>query len=305
MQKVAVFEEPTRIDTALWHELYAGLEYLKLKVSPVYYGAGAPRGDGAAVVVVPGFFGCDAYLVELYLWLWRIGYKPYFSRIGHNAECPDILTRRLLNTVYRANRHTGRQVHLLGHSLGGVLARGVASIAPDRVASVITLGSPFRGVRVNENVLDLVMAVRRRVYHRVRRGEDCYTSACVCGFTCAMREDFPTNVPQTAIYTKEDGVVDWRVSRTGNPKVDIEAPGTHIGLVWNPMVYRAVAKRLAEVSAGAPDRAQAGKAKRGTARKRGAGTSRRKRSNVRAPGPAQRNGRGLAAGRSAATRTQS
>jgi hypothetical protein len=43
-------------------------------------------------------------------------------------------------------------------------------------------------------------------------------------------------------------VVDWRYCVTGDPTVDIEAPGTHIGLVFNPSVYTIIAKRLADAS---------------------------------------------------------
>ncbi len=50
---------------------------------------------------------------------------------------------------------------------------------------------------------------------------------------------------RTAIYTKTDGIVDWKVCRTGNPAIDFEVSGTHIGLVFNPVVYDIVARRLA------------------------------------------------------------
>jgi hypothetical protein len=43
-------------------------------------------------------------------------------------------------------------------------------------------------------------------------------------------------------------VVDWRVCRTGDPNIDVEVPATHIGLVFNPIVYDLVAQRLAESS---------------------------------------------------------
>src|SRR5579885_58983 len=107
----------------IWQELLVGVEMLYLRISPVYWGLSIPRGDGSAVVVIPGFLGTDFYLGELRGWLRRIGYKPYFSCIGLNAECPNLLIRhRLIETIEKAYAQTGRKVHLVGHSLGGTLA---------------------------------------------------------------------------------------------------------------------------------------------------------------------------------------
>ena len=50
---------------------------------------------------------------------------------------------------------------------------------------------------------------------------------------------------ETAIYTRHDGVVDWRHCLTNNPEVDVEVPSTHIGMAFNPTVYSVVAERLA------------------------------------------------------------
>jgi hypothetical protein len=47
------------------------------------------------------------------------------------------------------------------------------------------------------------------------------------------------------VYTKNDGIVDWNVCRTGRRANDFEVTGTHIGLVFNPIVYDLVARRLA------------------------------------------------------------
>src|ERR1019366_7323875 len=131
----------------IWNELLVGIEMVYLRLSPVYWGFGIPPGDGSAVVVIPGFLLTDLYLMEFRSWINRIGYKAYFSGIGLNAECPNLLIQyKLTETIQKAYKETGKKVHLVGHSLGGVIARAVAHQMPDRVASVITLGSPFRGV---------------------------------------------------------------------------------------------------------------------------------------------------------------
>ena len=43
----------------IWREGLAGLDWLALRASPVFYGCGVPRGDGSAAVLVPGFLGTD------------------------------------------------------------------------------------------------------------------------------------------------------------------------------------------------------------------------------------------------------
>ena len=236
------------VELPIWQELLAGMEMLYLRISPAYWGFGIPHGDGSAVVVIPGFLGTDLYLTEFRMWLGRIGYRPYVSGVGWNAECPNLLIRyRLEQTIQKAYQSTGRKVHLIGHSLGGVLARAAASQMPDRVASVITLGSPFRGVAIHPSVLRLAELVRGQILERHGEGvlPDCYTGACTCDFLESLDRSLPRSVAQTAIYTKTDGIVDWRVCRTGRPTFDFEVSGTHIGLVFNPMVYDLVARRLA------------------------------------------------------------
>jgi len=233
----------------IWQELLVGVEMVYLRISPVYWGYGIPRGDGSAVVVIPGFLGTDLYLTEFRAWLRRIGYESYFSGIGLNAECPNLLIRqRLKDTIQQAFKESGRKVHLVGHSLGGVLARAVASQMPDRVSSVITMGSPFRGVSVHPSVLRAAEMVRGQILKR--HGDDvlpnCYTGACSCSFLESLAENLPKSVRQTAIYTKSDGIVDWKVCATGNPSIDFEVSATHIGMVFNPIVYDLVAKRLAK-----------------------------------------------------------
>jgi pimeloyl-ACP methyl ester carboxylesterase len=234
--------------SSFWTEALFGAEILLLHATPVYYGLGVPRGDGSAVVIIPGFLGTDLYLTELHAWLRRIGYRPYFSGIGLNAECPNLLIQRRLNqTIEKALSETGRKIHLIGHSLGGVIARSVAGDRPKDVASVITLAAPIRGTVANRAVLRAAEAVRLRILEEHGKGvlPDCYTGRCTCNFLDSLHRKVAGALQETAIYTRQDGIVDWRYCMTLDPEKDVEVPGTHIGMAFNPAAYTVVAERLA------------------------------------------------------------
>lgn len=229
----------------IWREAFLGLDWFALHSSPVYYGLGVPRGDGSGVIVVPGFMGTDFYLQEMYYWLRRIGYRPFNSGIGWNAECISTLVGRLSETISEAHAKTSSKVHLIGHSLGGILARSAAALNPDPIASVTTLGSPFRGVQSHPLVLAAAQRVRARIRRENRQTEPgCYTGYCACDAVVVLQKDLPSSIRQTAIYTKSDGIVDWRVCLSDDPNRDLEVGGTHVGLAFNASVYRLIAERL-------------------------------------------------------------
>lgn len=236
-------------DIPIWQEALFGVDILLLHASPVYYGLGIPRGDDSAVILIPGFLGTDRYLAQLQSWLGRIGYRPYLSGIGVNAECPNLLIQhRLRETIDKALDRTGRQVHLIGHSLGGIIARSVACQRPDDIGSVITLASPFRGTVLHHAVMRAAEAVRKHILEE--QGSNvlptCYTARCTCDFLNHILCEIPHEIGETAIYTRADGIVDWQYCVTEKAGCDFEVPGTHLGLVFNASVYNIIARRLAQ-----------------------------------------------------------
>ena len=138
-------------------------------------------------------------------------------------------------------------IHLIGHSLGGVIARSVAGQRPKDIASVITLASPIRGTIANRAIVHAAEAVRLRILQEHGEGvlPDCYTGACTCRFVDHARREVPDSMIQTAIYTKHDGIVDWRYCTTKKEGDDFEVAGTHIGMAFNATAYSIVAERLA------------------------------------------------------------
>jgi pimeloyl-ACP methyl ester carboxylesterase len=252
-QEIREGEEFQAMALPIWREALVGLDWLSLRASAVYRAIGVPHGTGSAVVLVPGFLGSDRYLGDLHGWLRRIGYQPHMSGIGRNVDCPNVLADRLRQTIDHAYAQTERKVHLIGHSLGGVIARSAAVRWPELAASVITMASPFRGIHAHPLILEAQALVRGRIMARSADPtvlENCYTGHCSCDFVDALRQPFPEEVPHTAIYTKTDGVVDWHRCINEDPDHDIEVSGTHVGLVFNPQVYRHIADRLALAEVG-------------------------------------------------------
>lgn len=248
-----LFEEDASIEpvaTPIWREMMCGLDWLSLRMSPVYYGCGVARGNGQPVMVIPGFMASDTSLLELYWWLTRMGYRAYLSEIGRNADCPNYVEGLLVARVREAYAETGQKVTLIGHSLGGMLARSIATDHPELVAMVMTLGSPFRdSVRAHPAVFATADALRR-----VETGDTashigplCFSGHCTCGFVRNLLEPPGLTMPHFAVYSRTDGVVDWRSCLDEDAELNDEVASTHIGMAFHPGVYRLIGEHMSEV----------------------------------------------------------
>lgn len=242
----------------LWRELFWGVEWLRLRASPVYRGHGVPAGHGVPVVLVPGFLASDLSLREMHLWLERVGYHGYRSGIGRNDDCPDVLLAELLEKVEAVARKEDGRVRLIGHSLGGTLARAAAALRPDLVSQVISLGSPLRDGRVSPLVLEMAMVVSAGLTSPDAmpraHGDHFHDGTCVCGLLDVLGRPFPAGVARASVYSRTDGVVGWESSVDEPPGQNVEVHASHLGLPVNVEAYVAVAKLLAAAArpAGAP-----------------------------------------------------
>jgi pimeloyl-ACP methyl ester carboxylesterase len=120
------------------------LELGRLLVDPVFVPVGVPRGDGRAVILMPGFLAGDQTLTVMAAWLWRLGYRPHACGFVANVDCSDRAIDRVEAQARTLHRRSGRQVALIGHSRGGHFTRALAARAPELVSHAITLGADLR-----------------------------------------------------------------------------------------------------------------------------------------------------------------
>ncbi len=225
----------------MWLEQRAGLELAELLTSPLYYGVGVPRGDGAPVLLVPGFLGSDDYLSVLYGWLRRIGYRPFASGLVCIGRI-DRLLARLLRRVEAVAIAAGRPLVIIGHSLGGMLCCAAAHRRPDLIDHVITLGTARAADAGDDASHPLVRAMADAL---LGEGAPAWQRVAEHGM---LGQPLPDGLRLTCIYSRDDAVVDWTACLDDDPRTGLyEVRGTHTGLAWNAQVYSRLGRVLALV----------------------------------------------------------
>jgi triacylglycerol lipase len=241
-----------KVERRWWGDHVAELrwqaELARLLVDPIYWGAGVPRGDGSAVITIPGFLAGDQSLAVLRGWLARIGYEAHSSGINFNVDCSDRAVDRLEARVERIHARTGRPVALIGHSRGGHFAKALARRRPERVSAVISMGAgldtPFDVSIPTKAGIAAFRTLHARTSDRVaRRG--CFTDTCTCDFARDYAAEFPAEVPLTSLYSRGDGVVWWEACVVPYARC-VEVTGSHIGLAFNRKAYAEIGRALAD-----------------------------------------------------------
>ena len=118
------------------------IEASELLRSAVWRGNGVPDGGGLPVLLVPGFLAGDPSLSMMKRWLRARGYRPCTSQIRINVDCTRQAVERLERRLVEFTDRTGRPAAIVGQSRGGLFAKIMAMRQPDRVAGIVTLGSP-------------------------------------------------------------------------------------------------------------------------------------------------------------------
>jgi pimeloyl-ACP methyl ester carboxylesterase len=211
-------------------------------------GAGSPdRADARPVVLVPGFMAGDASLALLARALREQGHRTYRSGIHANVGCTvrasTLLEARLASIVARR----GRRVTVVGHSLGGLLARGLAVRRPDLVDGIVTLGSPMLAPGAHHAALSRSLEALVRLSRAGVPGLmalDCVAGECARASFEESRLPLLPDISFTAVYSRRDGIVDWRACLDPLATA-VEVRSSHLGMVVAPAAIRAVVDALA------------------------------------------------------------
>jgi pimeloyl-ACP methyl ester carboxylesterase len=204
------------------------------------------------VLLVPGLMAGDRSLAILSGWLRRCGYRTHRSGLGLNVGCSRELTSQLARRLESIADRRQHRVALVGHSRGGMLARVMASRHPYLVAGVITLASPHLAPGAVHPIVsaDLaVMAALRRAGLRSVMGADCLRGQCATEFWTQLTCPLPAGIPFTSLYSRGDGIVDWRACL--DPAADhVEVASSHLGMTVHAEAYRIIADRLNALAPG-------------------------------------------------------
>jgi pimeloyl-ACP methyl ester carboxylesterase len=240
---------------AIWREGLVAFERMALMRAPVWHGDGIPRGDGAPVMLIPGFMAGDASLGLMAQWLRRIGYRPCRAGIRANVDCAARAIERLeLQLEYHASRH-GRRVAMIGHSRGGTLARVLAVRRPDLVESIACLGSPLTDQLAIHPLVHAQVKAVALLGSLGAPGMFSYrcNSSCCAIVAEQLAAPFPDGPRFASVYSRRDGVVDWRACLDPAAR-HVEVHSTHVGMAVNASVFYVVSRLLApSASSAAPD----------------------------------------------------
>jgi pimeloyl-ACP methyl ester carboxylesterase len=229
-----IFARDRAIDGPSWRDLVGeGLAVLRgmrhagrrIHLGPV------PFGDGHPVIVLPAFLCSDYMSRGLREWLTALGYavEGWGPRVNIGPTAGAVAAVDAV--LKRCTETTGRKASLVGYSLGGVLARALASTDPARVRRVITVCSPFR--LPTASPLEPIY----RALAPLHSGEHLMLDQLTQ----------PPPVPTTAIYSPRDGVVAWKscIDTPGPYRENLAVDCAHTTMLANPRTLRIIAERLA------------------------------------------------------------
>jgi triacylglycerol lipase len=180
------------------------------------------------------------------VWLRAGGYVLARSGISWNTRCMEPTVLDLEARLERAVSRTGRRALLVGQSRGGTIGRALATLRPDLIEALVTLGSPLLDqLSVKPHVWPTILTVGTLGSLGV---PGLFSFACLGGDCCArtraaVTAPFPTDVSFTSLYSRSDEIVNWEACLDPAAR-HVEVDVSHMGMGFSREVWEAVADEL-------------------------------------------------------------
>ncbi len=224
-------------------ELRNRFERRALRTSPLWTAEGVPAGLGRPLLLIPGFLANPTSCDPMRDILKAAGWNVKVAEIGRNSG-PAYTSLDVCTEHLETMANNGKTpVTVVGHSRGGQYGRILAVRHEHLVRQVIALGAPllikyprFAPVRVPIELLEV--SWRSGAFGPVDVGQE-----------DAVDRDrfvpFPPHIDFVSVYSRNDGIVDWRASRDPAARL-IEVSSSHRGLVNGLPGVAAVAAALSD-----------------------------------------------------------
>ena len=223
-------------------ELRGPFELRALRQSPLWQGDGVPPGRDRPLLIIPGFLAAPRGADALHHVLSKAGWRAEIARVGRNSGPAYVGVDAATEDMTKLRDETDLPVTLVGHSRGGQFARVLAVRHPELVKQVVVIGTPllvkypdFAAVKVPAEVLD--RGWRAGAFGEVYPDREYEVDQ-------DRYAPFPPGIDFVSIYSRSDGIVDWRLSIEPAAHT-IEISASHRGLFNSIAGVGAIAEALA------------------------------------------------------------
>lgn len=189
-------------------------------------------------ILIPGFSASNLSLFFMRNTLNHYGYNSYGWALDRNVGFREENFDIIIEQITKLHKRFNLKVNLVGQSLGGCYARAVANDVPEMINSVVTLGSPINSLEsihklAIKNYNDTVGIVDAAFIHYDQYHHKFYRNP---------------PVPTTSIYSRRDGVVNWKQSVIAETELseNIEITSGHFGMAFDITTILIIADRISQ-----------------------------------------------------------